>query len=456
MKHSRLAFRLGTALAAALALAACDDVDRLPAGHGDHDHGHGDEAGAGRLVISEAQGEHGHLHVRDVADGEPVGPEIEIEHPVSALYTSPGRRYAVVVQREADRVDFLDGGLWVEDHGDHAHDHADAPALMTLQLEGVRPTHYQDHGGLGAVFYDGLSSESLRAGFSLFSDVSIGEHRQIATQELGAAMHGTAEPLGEWVLSTYREPTAEGSLPNQVELYGLHGDHFHFERRFEPLCEGLHGSASGHGHTLFGCQDGVLAVHGDGASADGFSAAKIAVDARITQLAGHPALETFAGFSGDALYIIDPDAAEARAVEWRPDADLARVAHAMDAHGEGFLILDDEGTLHILDPHNDWETHAYVPTGVRAAGDAQPALAVAHAGERVYVSDPGGERVIVVDLEAGEAAGSFALDFAPGAMAWVGIAESHDDDHGHEHDDESGHGHEGHDHAHGEEEGHDH
>lgn len=452
MTFTQHAFRLGTAIATVLMLAACDDVDRLPGGGG---HDHGPSESSGRLVFGEMDGEHSHVRVYDLGHGE-MEAGLELEHPVTAVHASPGSRYAVVIQRDADRVNFVDGGLWAEDHGDHAHEHEDEPALMTLRIDAcVRPTHYEAHDGLAALFCDGLAGEDLPAGIRLFSDHSIGEHREVATQELMTWMHGTAEPRGDWLLTTHREPTAEGSLPSHVELYEMHGDHFHFERRFETECDGLHGSVSNDEYTLFGCTDSVLVVHQEGAAAADFEDFKIATPQRVSQLAGHHGLAEFAGIGGSALYAIDPEAGSAQEVDWRGGAGIERVAHAMDAHGERFVILDNEGTLHVLDPHHGWETEIVV-TEVASRGSDDPSIAVASAGDQLFVTDPASRRITVVDLERGEVADRIELGFAPVGLAWVGIVE--DDDHGHDHEEDGDDhdGHDDHDDDHGHEAGHEH
>ncbi len=41
----------------------------------------------------------------------------------SAVYVSPGGRYALALQRPQDATQIVDGGIWQEDHGDHDHDH---------------------------------------------------------------------------------------------------------------------------------------------------------------------------------------------------------------------------------------------------------------------------------------------------------------------------------------------
>lgn len=424
MKHHNALLRLGTAVAAGLLLAACNDVDRLPS----DDHDHEPVESSGRLVFGEVDSDHSHVHVYDLHDGAAMG-EFELDHPVTAIHSSPELRYAVVLQRDDDRVNFVDGGLWTEEHGDHDDAFEEDPLLAALQIDAcVRPTHYEAHDGVAALFCDGLASSGAPAGIRLFSDESIGLDQEIATHGFDTWQHGTAEPRDEWLLTTHREADAEGTLPNRVELYELHGDHFHFERRFETPCEGLHGSFSNHDYILFGCDDGVLVVHQTGDTGDDFADSKIGIPDRISQLAGHHDLDQFAGFGGSVLYAIDPAAGTAQEVDWRNGVDeLERVTHAIDGHGEHLLILDNEGALHILDPHDGWNTVTVVPeVALRMDGDPSIVIAPSRADDVVFVTDPANARIVMVDVEHGEVEDHIEPGFAPVGLAWVGIAGEHE------------------------------
>jgi hypothetical protein len=416
------------ALSAALFLVGCDDPDRLPSS-GDDDHQHEPGAAAGRLVFAEVEGEHSHAYVYDLHDAGFVG-EFELGHVVTALHPSPGKRYAVVIQRNDNRVNFIDGGQWVEDHGDHDHAQEALPQLMSLVLDGVRPTHYEAHEGAGTLFFDGLQADDIVAGIGLFSDASIGNGLQLATHAFDTFQHGTAEPRGGWLLATHREAGAEGTLPNQVDLLELHGDHFHQERRFEEVCEGLHGSASNHDYSLFGCTDGVLVVHQAGDSADDFSAAKLAIPERIGTLVAHHDRALVAGFAGSNLYAIDPAAETAVLVDWQNGTDLTQVAHALDARGERLLLLDSEGALHLLDAEDGFATLAVIPQVVDASGQGF-VIAASHAAEQVFVSDPAQQRIAIIDLQQAEVDGHIELDFAPVGLTWLGVAETQSDAHDH-------------------------
>jgi predicted small lipoprotein YifL len=146
--------------------------------HGDeHDDEHGDdhegEEGEfhietlGRLAVQES----GAASVRIVElDNNSVIATLATTNPVTALAASPDRRYALAVQRNDDLVQFVDGGLWQEDHVSHLHDYRADPMLTPFSLNGVRPTHVEVHGELLAVFNDGLADTDTAASVTVLSD----------------------------------------------------------------------------------------------------------------------------------------------------------------------------------------------------------------------------------------------------------------------------------------------
>jgi hypothetical protein len=157
--QSGFAMRLVIAALFSLVLAACGDSDAPvvasdddtmqpgdPAGDpppeqgGDPDDDHDGEDGdfhietAGRLAIQEADV----ASVRIVElDTKAVIANIPTTNPVSSLSASPDRRYAVAIQRTDDMVEFVDGGLWQEDHTDHLHDYREDPVGVDYRLEDV-------------------------------------------------------------------------------------------------------------------------------------------------------------------------------------------------------------------------------------------------------------------------------------------------------------------------------
>ena len=86
---------------------------------------------------------------------------IPLANPPSAVYASPGRRYALAFQRPQDTVQIADAGIWQEDHGDHLHDYKAAPKLLSFRITGPQPTHYDDRAGQASIFMDGRAPSAV-------------------------------------------------------------------------------------------------------------------------------------------------------------------------------------------------------------------------------------------------------------------------------------------------------
>lgn len=245
-------------------------------------------------------------------------------------------------------------------------------------------------------------------------------------------MLGIAEPRNGFVLISddSAEEAAAGAPRSALKLLELHGDRFHDEGRFATPCENLHGGASNEDYSAFGCQDGVLVIRQDGSE---FSDSKIAIERRISQVAGHHAVLFFAAFAAAAdsvtLYVIDPAAGTAETFDWKDGAEVNRRQHAFDAHGEHLLILDSAGALHMLEVH-EGELEAKGRVDVLTGNDTAARITTSAAGDLAFVTDSAGKAVVVVDLEDLEVVDHVDLDFAPVGIAWLGVAEEeHDHDH---------------------------
>jgi len=420
-------------LAASVLLAACNNdtgSTELPGGD-DHDDDHGAHA-AGRLVFTHADGSNSRVYVHDLESAATVA-DFALVHPATAVYSSPEHRYAVIIQRDNDQVEFLDGGVY--QHGDHVDE--DDPSMLAFTLNGVRPTHYRPHGHQAALFFDGDSGTGTMSQFHLLSDESLESGGALAHQTLDTAHHGIAEPLDGLVLASHA--AASGDSPDGVSVFELHGDHFHGEGELATACPGLHGGASNGVFSVFGCNDGALLaeLHGDH-----FHDSKIAVAERLTTVLAHPDAADFAAFaypSGN-LYALDPEAGTVSQVDWRNGAvdgdgdPVTPLARSFDGHGEHFLILDNNGDLHVLES-SDWSHRGslQVLDSVPAAGPS-PALAVSGAGDQAFITDPAVPAIRVLDLE-GLSMETLPLDFAPTGLAWTGVGEAHDHDESeHDHD----------------------
>ncbi|MCC5856238.1 MAG: hypothetical protein JJU10_11270 [Idiomarina sp.] len=441
MMNKQLPLRsVSIAVATALMLSACGSenlevsLTNPPTGGGDHDHDHShDHDSTGRLVITQFDSHD--AHVLDLASEE-LFEHFHLASEGARLYVSPQYRYALAVHRDQGVVQFIDGGLHYEDHGDHHHEHEDDPELLSFELFGELPTHYDYYLHRGAVFFDGLGGVPARV--DVLSDMSISDGDIIANLELARSMHGAAEVRGHYLFTSYRSADAPNSLPNYVEVYERHGDHFDFIERFEEPCPGLHGSAISSEYTLFGCTDGVLVIqgdehdHGHSHSHDEdheFTAMKIAnpegFEGRIGSIWSHPNTEVFVGRAGQELYRIHVGEESFEHLDWRTEenADATILGTTFNFSGNRFGILDSTGHLTIIRFRgDDYEVQSVLHV-LDEIGDVPPVMTANKATHDAYITDPEHNSIIVVDMHDGVVEMTIHLDFQPERAVWVGIGE---------------------------------
>lgn len=136
------------------------------------------------------------------------------------LYASPDKRYAVAIQRDDNKVSFIDSGLYTEDHVDHLHDYMEDPVLLDFALSGSRPTHYSAHEEHGVVFFD--AQDGILSTVSIMSDSDIGAGVITGELTLSNSMHGAAKFVNDHLFVTYRDTSiTETVLPAAIERYVL-------------------------------------------------------------------------------------------------------------------------------------------------------------------------------------------------------------------------------------------
>lgn len=416
------------ALSVAALVTAC--------GGGGNDHTHTDTFidTAGRLAISEnaATG----VRVFDL-DSKTVAATYAMDNAPSALYTSPSGRYVVAMQRLQDKVQFIDGGIWQEDHTDHLHDYKQASALVAWTLTGSRPTHYDLQAGRQAAFFmdgDSASTPVQNAGVRLITDASIGARRVDASLDLSFPIHGLGEPVGNKLLTVFRAADATTTLPTHLDLYQRQGASYTFDRRLATRCEGMHGSFSSGSHTAVGCNDGVMVVTHTSATA--VTDRMVTTPLRVGTIAGHPKLTgQFIGIGTEGttaappvttrFYAIDAVAGTSATLTL-PGWDNGRVrrAHAFDRSGSRFAVLDDQGALRMVTRQsNAWVAGPVVAGVVPAMPTAapQPAIVANGAKDEFYVTDPVAKQLVTVNSQTGAVVSRTALGFTPSAITWTGI-----------------------------------
>ncbi len=447
LKHNAA---LPLSLMIAMAMTGCNETGTSPLGGGedDHDHEHGSSAHPGRLVIASRDGAGDQLYVFDLEEGALLPGSLALDNAPSGLYTSPGKRFVLAPQRAANQVQIVDGGLYYHD------DHVDEVSpRFTGTLSGPAPTHYRVHGEQAALFYDGDAGSAIMAEVELLTDESLENAGSVASQTLASAHHGVAEPRGDVLLATFR--TAASGLPEKVDIYHQHNDHYHQEGTVSLDCPDLHGAGSNEDYSVFGCSDGILIVHQDGETftAQHVDNATIGLSGseRIGSFDSHHEMAHFVGYAGDRIFIVHPDDGDVEELDWTEGAAVSLDTHSLDPHGEHLVLLDDAGDLRIFDTA-DWSEHAHLEDAIDPASAAPPAtghgsrVSMTVAGEpaHVFMSDAGNQSIVVVHLEEGSVEGALPLSFPPAALAWVGLDGEHEE---HDHEDEEDHDHE-HDHDH--------
>lgn len=124
----------------------------------------------GRLAVTSLASNR--ISLLDIDDGTLLD-HFDMQHDGMRVAASADNRYAVLAARSFDTVEFLDGGLWREDHAEHLHDYEQAPSMSDFVLTGSRPTHISTYDGKLAVFYDGDSDAGVPASVQVVSDHDI-------------------------------------------------------------------------------------------------------------------------------------------------------------------------------------------------------------------------------------------------------------------------------------------
>ena len=408
------------AAAVLMALTGCDGSSHSNEGQPATDHKHDKVQSAGRLILSAAGSNQ--VHVYDIQQQKQLG-SFDSKFPIQAIYSSPDQRYAVLMQRTDNKVSFVDGGLWQEDHGNHMHDYQQAAKLSSFQLNGPAPTHYEVHSGQAAIFFDGVVNPRQASAVQLLTDASIGNAKLAASLNLPQNMHGTAEPRGKHLLTTFRPADASNTLPTQVEWYQLNGENYVLKEKFAEQCPGLHGSFSNKDYSVFGCTDGVLVVE---QKADQMVASKIAnpsgMSGRIGTVTGHKNLSTMLGFAGQDQYLLDPVAKTMTLLNWRGNSTATRTAFAMSGDGDYFAQLDSSGKLTVQDVNAGYSIKGNLQLLSKIDSANPPVISANLQNDDIFITDPANQQLLKVDLAA-MTNSSLKLDFVPAKMSWVGIAK---------------------------------
>ncbi len=412
-------------------------------------HNHGgvpNGAAAGRLLVvnpTDTQAD-----IFDLADNDLIT-TLPLDAMPSAVHATGDFRFAALVDRSADTVGFVDGGLFQEPHDDHFDTFMMMPTLSNFTLTGSRPTHFVTHEGQAAVFFDGDAATGTNAGVQIFNDSMIERAEAPATVTFSMPMHGVAEPRGEHLITSLRREDAQSTsantvLPDQVGVYHLQDGEYELEQTFSEACPDLHGAAQNENHIAFGCSDGVLLVTDNGD--DTYSAQKIlnsnavAEGLRIGSLWGHHDSAQFIGQASartsDTIqfFAINPIDNTMELIDWQPETDAKPISRSFAYEAEQFVILDDKGYLTVIEPNErdgqtQWEfgdkidiTDAdlsQMPEGM------QLSMTTDQSAHTVYIADPIEQHIRKINVDMLMVESDIELTYAPTMITWLGLAPTH-------------------------------
>ncbi len=396
----------------------------------------------GRLLIGD--GETGAMSVIDLEHGDVEQNAFDLGARAGRIYATKSGRFAIAVSSDADNVHVIDGGIFLEGHGDHFDLVEAPPRRMGLDLAGDRPVHLYVGVEWATIFYDGSGDVVL-----------INEHE---LEEEGGdyvpprfnvgPQHGAAVPLEDDLFATsIKHPdypaNPDARRPIGADIRDLEGNILYSAEG----CPDLHGDASNGHQAAFGCTGGALVMEAhDGEYGHVFVPAPDGEpeDFRLTSVWGYPGLDHFFALgSAVGLYVVDPE--EGSMEQLIPATEELRpIQVAFNYDGETLFVVMSDGELRMYEAHDlDLLASAsgFLTTPVETGFWARPHIATAVGA--VFVTDSVGGKVLQLDDHDLEVVEEWEVDGAPTKIAFVGVlgeSEGHEE-HGHEEGEDDGHGH---------------
>ena len=425
------------------------DFEEIFEHHDEHDEEEMEEI-LGRLLIGD--GETGAMSVIDLEHGDVEQNAFDMGERAGRIYATKSGRFAIAVSSDADNVHVIDGGIFLEAHGDH-FDLVEAPARqMGIDLTGDRPVHLYVGGEWAVIFYDGSGDV-----------VMINEHE---LEEEGndyvpprfnvGPQHGAAVPLeGDLFATSIKHPDypadPDARRPIGADIRDLEGNILYSAEG----CPDLHGDASNGHQAAFGCTGGALVMEAhEGDYGHEYGHVFVPApdgepeDFRLTSVWGYPGLDHFFALgSAVGLYVVDPEEGEMEQLIPASE-ELRPIQVAFGYGGETLLVVMSDGELRMYEAHDlDLLASAsgFLTTPVETGFWARPHIATAVGA--VFVTDSVGGKVFQLDDHDLEVVEHWEVDGNPTKIAFVGVlgeSEGHEEhgheEHGEEMDDGHGHG----------------
>ena len=415
--------------------------------HGHDDHGHGEAAVEleGRLLIGDGEGSG--LSIIDLESGTVHQNEFDLGSRAGRIYPTASGRFAIAVSSDANAVHVFDGGIYLEEHGDHFDLVESEPSAINLDLAGDRPVHMYVGGEWATIYYDGSGDVVLLNEHELEEE---GDGYNPPRFNAGPH-HGAAVPLAHDLFAvTIQHPDYDSSpsdyrLPERVAIRDVDGNVLYSG---EAGCPDLHGDA-GNGHVaVFGCTGGVLALEADhGEYEDWFIPAPAGSpdDFRLTSVWGYHDLHHFFALgSSVGLYIVEPE--DGFMEQLIPATDSLRPIQVAISHdGELLIVVMSDGEIRLYDAHDVdllASSNEILSDNIDPGFWARPHVATAP--DHIFITDSMAGEVIALDAHDLEVVNHWDVDGQPTKIAFVGVLGEGDheeeghDDHGH---DDHGHGH---------------
>lgn len=341
-----------------------------------------------------------------------------------------------------DEFQVYNSGIDAQGHGDHFHYYESDPGLSGIRFKAPHAGHVVVHHGLTNLFADGdgsiqtFTSEHLKDG-----------QPRTETSSTDAAHHGVALELADGTLLT-----TQGTEETRDTVQVKNGEEVIAET---TDCPGVHGEATAAPNeagdvVVLGCENGPV-IYRDGAFH------KVTVDQDFVRNGNLAGTETSPIVLGDMktdpaseqehptqVALIDSQEDSLSTVELGSSYWFRSLARGPE--GEA-LVLTYDGELNVIDEQTG-EITAEIPViepWQEKAEWQQPGPILKAAGSMAYVTDAEHQKLVVVDLQAGEVVNEINLQVAPVEMAVVtGYPETPESatagQHG-EDDDHDGHGH---------------
>ena len=334
-----------------------------------------------------------------------------IKGPASLERTASGRT-VFAVQGKADTVTAIASGISFEDHGDHGDIDIEAPKLTGVEITGKKPSHFVDHDGTLALFFDGDGVARLATEKAVLE-------AKAGTTTVNSALLTT---VSQQPLVVTRALRAQREKPDELPI-GINVFDKAAQRSETHACPDLHGEAASGNLLAFACASGLLVVSsGESGRSVRYVAYPDALpDGKATTLLGGKGLQYFLGnYGADKIVLIDPTENNGfrlidlptRRVHFAVDPVRAKFAYVFTEDGQLHQINVVAGTLakslKLTEP-NSMEGHW---------SDPRPRVAVA--GDRIAVTDPLKGVIHLVDVESFAKASDITVPGKPFNIVSVG------------------------------------